>query len=128
MVTKASGPLGFYTLAGAPRSPRDLIQEVQDGERLGLDWVFISERFNIKEAATLSGAVGGRDFAEHWQDTAGFTRKVGLYLRYPALGAEMLEVAGSHPWVVAWAAEHHEPEEEWSVPVEIGRVLAAADD
>jgi probable F420-dependent oxidoreductase len=53
-----SGPLGFYTLAGAPRSPRDLLQEVHDGERLGLDWVFISERFNIKEAATLSGAVG----------------------------------------------------------------------
>ncbi len=50
--------LGFYTLAGAPKSPRDLIEEVQDGERLGLDWVFISERFNIKEAATLSGAVG----------------------------------------------------------------------
>jgi probable F420-dependent oxidoreductase len=50
--------LGFYTLAGAPKSPHDLIREVQDGERLGLDWVFISERFNIKEAATLSGAVG----------------------------------------------------------------------
>ena len=50
--------LGFYTLAGAPKSPHDLIQEVHDGERLGLDWVFISERFNIKEAATLSGAVG----------------------------------------------------------------------
>ena len=50
--------LGFYTLAGAPKSPRDLIQEVHDGERLGLGWVFISERFNIKEAATLSGAVG----------------------------------------------------------------------
>ena len=58
MSGSVSGPLGFYTLAGAPRSPRDLIQEVQDGERLGLDWVFISERFNIKEAATLSGAVG----------------------------------------------------------------------
>ncbi len=50
--------LGFYTLAGAPKSPRDLIDEVHDGERLGLGWVFISERFNIKEAATLSGAVG----------------------------------------------------------------------
>jgi probable F420-dependent oxidoreductase len=50
--------LGFYTLAGAPRSPRDLLQEVGDGERLGLGWVFISERLNIKEAATLSGAVG----------------------------------------------------------------------
>jgi probable F420-dependent oxidoreductase len=50
--------LGFYTLAGAPRSPRDLLDEVADGERLGLGWVFISERLNIKEAATLSGAVG----------------------------------------------------------------------
>ena len=57
MVTSAV-KLGFYTLAGAPKSPHDLIQEVHDGERLGLDWVFISERFNIKEAATLSGAVG----------------------------------------------------------------------
>ncbi|MEP1123183.1 MAG: TIGR03857 family LLM class F420-dependent oxidoreductase [Ilumatobacter sp.] len=50
--------LGFYTLAGAPRSPRDLIDEVHDAERLGLGWTFISERFNIKEAATISGAVG----------------------------------------------------------------------
>jgi probable F420-dependent oxidoreductase len=50
--------LGFYTLAGAAMSPRDLIQETLDGERLGLGWSFISERFNVKEAATLSGAVG----------------------------------------------------------------------
>jgi probable F420-dependent oxidoreductase len=50
--------LGFYTLAGAPRSPRDLIPEVQQAEELGLGSAFISERFNIKEAATLSGAAG----------------------------------------------------------------------
>lgn len=50
--------LAFYTLAGAPRSPRDLIAEVQQGEALGIGSVFISERFNVKEAATLSGAVG----------------------------------------------------------------------
>lgn len=50
--------LGFYTLAGAPRSPRDLIDEVRDAEAMGLGAAFISERFNIKEACTLSGAVG----------------------------------------------------------------------
>jgi probable F420-dependent oxidoreductase len=50
--------LGFYTLAGAPRSPRDLIGEVRDAEELGLGSVFISERYNVKEAVTLSGAVG----------------------------------------------------------------------
>jgi len=78
--------------------------------------------------ATLSGAVGGAAFAEAWQDTTGFTRKVGLYLRYPTIGSEMLAVAESHPWVVGWAAEHHLPPEEWSLPVEVGRLLAAADD
>ncbi len=50
--------LGFYTLAGAPRTPRDLIAEVQQAEALGIGAAFVSERFNVKEAATLSGAVG----------------------------------------------------------------------
>jgi 5,10-methylenetetrahydromethanopterin reductase len=50
--------LGFYTLAGAAPSPRALVDEVRDGEVLGLGSVFISERFNVKEAVTLSGAVG----------------------------------------------------------------------
>lgn len=57
-MTDDSDRLGFYALAGAPRSPRDLIDEVQRAEELGLGWAFISERFNIKEAATVSGAVG----------------------------------------------------------------------
>jgi probable F420-dependent oxidoreductase len=50
--------LGFYTLAGAPNSPRDLIGEVRDAEALGIGACFISERFNVKEASTLSGAAG----------------------------------------------------------------------
>lgn len=50
--------LGFYTLAGAPESPAELLEEVPHAEAMGLGSVFISERFNIKEAATLSGAVG----------------------------------------------------------------------
>lgn len=48
--------LGFYTLAGAPRSPRDMLDELAHGERLGLGTAFISERFNIKEAGALTGA------------------------------------------------------------------------
>jgi len=48
--------LGFYTLAGAPESPRELIDEVRLAEEIGLGTAFISERFNVKEAATLSGA------------------------------------------------------------------------
>ena len=50
--------LGFYTLAGQAASSRDLVDEVQAGEALDLGWAFISERFDKKEAATLSGAAG----------------------------------------------------------------------
>ncbi|MCP5178766.1 MAG: TIGR03857 family LLM class F420-dependent oxidoreductase [Pseudomonadales bacterium] len=50
--------IAFYTLAGAPRSPRDLISEVRAAEAMGIGACFISERLNIKEAATLSGAAG----------------------------------------------------------------------
>lgn len=48
--------LGFYTLAGAPRSPRDMLDELSLAERLGLGTAFISERFNTKEAGALTGA------------------------------------------------------------------------
>jgi probable F420-dependent oxidoreductase len=50
--------LGFYTLAGAPQSPRELIDEVRAAEALGLGAAFVSERYNIKEACTLCGAAG----------------------------------------------------------------------
>lgn len=50
--------LGYYTLAGHTNNPRDLVQEALDAERLGLGSAFISERFNLKDASTLSGAVG----------------------------------------------------------------------
>ena len=78
--------------------------------------------------ATVSGAVGGLDLAEVWQSTSGFTRKVGLYLRYNVLGVDLLEVAGSDATVIAWSLEHHLPEESWTVPVDLGRMLAAADE
>jgi len=48
--------IAFYALAGAPKSPRDLIDEVRLGEKLGFGSVFVSERFNVKEAAVQCGA------------------------------------------------------------------------
>ncbi|HPG26637.1 MAG TPA: TIGR03857 family LLM class F420-dependent oxidoreductase [Myxococcota bacterium] len=48
--------LGFYALAGQPKSPRDLIAEVQAGEAMGLGTVFLSERYNSKEIGAISGA------------------------------------------------------------------------
>lgn len=48
--------LGFYTLAGHSATPRDLVEEVTHAEALGLGAAFVSERFNAKDATTLSGA------------------------------------------------------------------------
>ena len=48
--------LGFYALAGQPGSARELVDEMRDAEALGLGVAWISERYNKKEACTLSGA------------------------------------------------------------------------
>lgn len=75
--------------------------------------------------ATLIIAVVGRARAATW--TRGFKRQVALYARHPELGADMLARTGSDPLTVAWAREHHSPETAWTVPVEVGRALRAAD-
>jgi probable F420-dependent oxidoreductase len=56
--TDVLAELGLYALPGQPDSSRDLIAEVREGEAMGLGTVFISERYNKKEAATLCGAAG----------------------------------------------------------------------
>ena len=78
--------------------------------------------------ATLSGALAGREHAELWKSRSGFTRKVGLYLLHPDLGGDQLALAGSDPLTVAWAREHHLPEDRWTLPVAVGRALRDADD
>ncbi|MCU1368996.1 MAG: Phthiodiolone/phenolphthiodiolone dimycocerosates ketoreductase [Ilumatobacteraceae bacterium] len=50
--------LGFYGLAGGPTTPAPLLDEVRLGEQLGFGTCFLSERFNVKEAASLCGAAG----------------------------------------------------------------------
>ncbi len=69
--------------------------------------------------ATLVGLAGGRVWAG---------KRVTAYLDHPRHGARLLSAAGAAPLTVAWAAEHHLPPSRWTVPAEIGRVLAAADD
>jgi probable F420-dependent oxidoreductase len=49
--------LGFYLLAGAGgEGPAALVPEARRGEELGLGTAFLSERWNVKEAASLTGA------------------------------------------------------------------------
>lgn len=51
--------LGFYTLAGAPKTPKDMLGELVRAEEMGIGNAFISERFNMKEAGALTGAALG---------------------------------------------------------------------
>lgn len=72
--------------------------------------------------ATLSARVAGRDMAEAWSQTRGMTRRIGLYLRHEALGADLLRLAGSDPRTVDLVAT-------WSTPTTaVGEALKAADD
>jgi len=77
--------------------------------------------------ATVCGRIAGQDMAEAWSSHRGFTRRVGLYLRHDVLGADRLALAGSDAVTVAWAREHHLPEDRWSVASDVGRALKAAD-
>lgn len=56
-MTRPLDELGYYLLAGAGGDgPSALMQEARRGEELGLGTAFISERWNVKEAASLTGA------------------------------------------------------------------------
>jgi len=49
--------LGYYLLAGAGgEGPASLMDEARRGEELGFGTAFISERWNVKEASSLTGA------------------------------------------------------------------------
>jgi hypothetical protein len=68
------------------------------------------------------------DVFRAWARTTGFTRRVGLYAQHPKAGGDLLGIAGSDALTEAWTREHHLAEEHWTIPVEIGRALHAADD
>jgi hypothetical protein len=79
--------------------------------------------------ATVSGAVGGAGAAEAWSGKRGFTRRVGLYLRHPELGARRIRLAGGPEEAARWAAAHHD-RSAWDalpIPAPVVVALAAAD-
>jgi hypothetical protein len=79
--------------------------------------------------ATLADAAAGHTMAEAWSTRRGITRRVGLYLRHPELGATRIRVVGGREEVAAWAAAHHRPEPAAvGVPADVAAVLVAADD
>jgi hypothetical protein len=81
-------------------------------------------------AATLAAGAAGRDHAETWSTRRGFTRRVGLYVQHPRLGADMIRVAGGPEEAAIWAAAHHQPGtwDATGIPREVVAALESADD
>ncbi len=50
------------------------------------------------------------------------------YRRHDDIGATMLSSAGSDALTIAWAREHHMPQERWTLPTTMSAALKAADD
>ncbi len=78
--------------------------------------------------ATLSVSIAGRSAAGEWTEARGFTRRIGLYVRHPEIGADRLALAGSDPLTIAWAREHHQPEDTWTIPLHLAVALKESDD
>lgn len=79
--------------------------------------------------ATVSGAVAGREHAEAWSASSGFTRRVGVYLRHAELGADRIRIAGEPEEAAVWAAAHHDPSTwpELPIPEPVVTALDEAD-
>lgn len=80
--------------------------------------------------ATLAGAAAGHDLADAWSAKRGITRKVGLYLRHPELGADRIRICGGSPEAARWAECHQDPARhaDCGLPEPVVEALTAADD
>jgi hypothetical protein len=80
--------------------------------------------------ATLAGAAAGHDMAEPWSQKRGITRKFGLYLRHPELGASRIRMCDGSREAALWAEAHQDPDlwPSTGLPEVVIQALAAADD
>ena len=103
--------LGFYTLPGHTRTPRDMFEELRDAEALGMGSAWISERFDVKEVGALAGAASA--MTKEIFIGAGATN---LPTRHPVVTAGMASTLHRlslsllvYPTAVAWMASHCVP-------------------
>ncbi len=57
----------------------------------------------------------------------GTMHRVATYLSHDRVGGELLRRAGSDPFTVEWAEQHHMPPSRWSVDALLGQALKQAD-
>ena len=67
--------------------------------------------------------------AEAWSERRGITRRIGLYLRHPELGASRIRLAGGPEAAAQWAEAHHTPDTwpDLELPPAVVAALDAAD-
>ncbi len=72
-----------------------------------------------------------RVFATLWTAVRSRARVAGrtaVYVDHPNRGVALLREAHSDDLTVAWAAEHHLPRQQWTLPPELAEALKNADD
>lgn len=78
--------------------------------------------------ATLLDPLVDDSQAERWAWRSDLLGRIGMYLRYPGLGADLLAEGGADPMVVAWAREHHLAPEDWTIDRSTAEALRLADE
>ena len=80
--------------------------------------------------ATVAGGLAGHDMAPVWSQKRGVTRRVGLYLRHPELGATRIRVVGGREEAARWADAHHDEQARAALdfPENVVAALYDADD
>jgi len=82
----------------------------------------------LRVVATASAKVAGRDTAELWVRGSGVTRRIGLYLKHPSIGGDLLGMAGSDIFTETWAREHHLGVEDCTLDSDLAHALRISDD
>ena len=82
------------------------------------------------EVVPWAGAAAGHDMAEPWSQKRGVTRKFGLHLMHPELGASRIRMCDGSREAALWAEAHQDPElwPSTGLPDVVIEALAGADD
>ena len=103
------------------------------GERLGGASREVMAAALLHDVGKVESGLG--TFARVWVTLAAMAvgrsrvpgRRARLYVDHDKIGASLLGNAGSHPLTVAWAREHHLPDDRWTVDRRVAVALKECD-
>ena len=77
--------------------------------------------------ATFAALGLGRSKVVSWAPAGGWRGRFAAYLTHDAIGARLLEGAGSEGFTVTWTRQHHLPPERWEIDAKLASFLKDAD-